>query len=108
MRHIGYRLASSIGCLFLALAIPAAAAEFGTVSVKLPPPAGLPGKPPIAAQQVCTICHSGDYITMQPPLTRQQWNAQVIKMAKDYGCPVSEQNIPTIVKWLVEVNGKRE
>ncbi|MDN5850642.1 MAG: hypothetical protein L0H63_13560 [Nitrococcus sp.] len=108
MHHIGYHLVCGIGCLFLALVVPAAAAEFGIVAVNLPPPVGLPGKPPIAAQQACTICHSGDYITTQPPLTRQQWNTQVVKMANDYGCPLSEQSIPVIVNWLVEINGKRE
>lgn len=105
--HFEYRLASSIGCLLLALAMPAAATEFGIVAVNLPPAAGLPGKPPMAAQ-ACGICHSGDYITMQPPLTQSQWNAEVTKMTKTYGCPVPEQNIPVIVKWLVEVNGKSE
>ncbi|EAR20461.1 hypothetical protein [Nitrococcus mobilis] len=109
MQHIGnrlgYRLASSIGCVFLALPIPAFALAFGAVTVKLPPAAELPGQPPSVAQ-ACGICHSGDYITTQPPLTQQQWKSVATTMVNRYGCPISTQDIPIITKWLVKVNGK--
>ncbi len=106
-KHLQYRLASNIGCLFLALPIPAFALAFGIVAVKLPPAAELPAQPPNVAQ-ACGICHSGDYIATQPPLTQQQWKSVATAMIKHYGCPISAQNIPIIVKWLVETNGKNE
>jgi hypothetical protein len=53
------------------------------------------------------ICHSVDYIYMQPPLTKDQWHAEVMKMKKVFGAPVPDSDADTIVKYLMSQNGKQ-
>ncbi len=59
-----------------------------------------------AARENCTICHSAQYVYMQPPLTRAQWEAEVTKMRKAYGAPVPESATQTIADYLYSQNGK--
>ncbi|HMK55504.1 MAG TPA: hypothetical protein VK448_02575 [Dissulfurispiraceae bacterium] len=54
---------------------------------------------------LCNICHSVDYITMQPPGTRQQWAATVKKMIKVFGAPISEADAEVITNYLSEHYG---
>src|SRR6185295_502280 len=56
------------------------------------------GKEFVAGQ--CILCHSADYISTQPPLTRGQWQATVEKMRAKYGAPVPTNAVPTIVDYL--------
>src|SRR5512143_921721 len=41
---------------------------------------------------LCNICHSLDYITMQPPFPRGTWTAVVNKMIKVMGAPINEED----------------
>ncbi len=50
---------------------------------------------------LCNICHSTDYITMQPAFPRTTWTAEVNKMIKVMGAPVNEEDAKTIVNYLV-------
>jgi hypothetical protein len=48
----------------------------------------------------CIGCHSTAYIAMQPPLSRQTWEAEVAKMRSAYGAVVpdpAEQRIATFL-----------
>ena len=54
----------------------------------------------------CMLCHSTDYISTQPPLTRSQWQATVEKMRAKYGAPVQTNSVPTIVDYLTAGYGK--
>ena len=46
------------------------------------------------AQQKCAICHSADYIAYQPPgMSQTQWTAEMAKMQKVYGAPISDDEI---------------
>src|ERR671936_1891303 len=38
----------------------------------------------------CTLCHSTDYIVMQPPGDQKQWDGVVTKMIKVFGAPLSD------------------
>src|SRR5258708_5647647 len=38
----------------------------------------------------CVICHSMRYITMQPPFSRAAWTAEVDKMRKTFGAPLTD------------------
>lgn len=49
---------------------------------------------------LCNICHSVDYITMQPPFPRAQWTATVNKMVKVMGAPINEEDAKTIIDYL--------
>ena len=48
----------------------------------------------------CTICHSLDYITMQPLFPRAQWTATVNKMIKVMGAPIPDEDAKTIIDYL--------
>ena len=51
----------------------------------------------------CTGCHSADYISTQPrgPKFKSDfWRAEVTKMIKVYGAPISDADVPKIVEYL--------
>ncbi len=50
---------------------------------------------------LCNICHSVDYITMQPAFPRATWTAEVNKMIKVMGAPINEEDAKTITDYLV-------
>ncbi len=53
------------------------------------------------AQQKCPICHSVDYIELQPPaMTKAQWTAEVAKMQRIYGAPIDEREIALLGEYL--------
>lgn len=91
--------------LILAAAAPAAAAD-----ITLPPdhPYGAlkPGAGSEVTQRACVLCHSTDYIVMQPHGDLKQWEGVVTKMIKVYGAPVSEQDARTIADYLARQYGK--
>lgn len=58
-------------------------------------------------QSNCLLCHSVDYISTQPKLTRAQWTAGVEKMRAKFGAVISTNTVPQIVEYLT-VNYGRE
>jgi hypothetical protein len=48
----------------------------------------------------CRICHSLDYITTQQKFPKAKWQAEVTKMIKTYGAPISEGNAKIIVNYI--------
>ncbi len=48
----------------------------------------------------CNACHSPRYILMQPPLTHDQWAAEVTKMVKTFGMPIPESDQTIIINYL--------
>ncbi len=58
------------------------------------------------AQQKCGICHSADYISYQPPaMTQSQWTAEVAKMKKAFGAPLSDTDIKLVGAYLAVTYG---
>ncbi|WP_294354561.1 cytochrome C nitrite reductase [uncultured Sphingomonas sp.] len=55
--------------------------------------------------QHCTACHSPDFLTRQPPLTADKWQATVTKMREAYHAPISPADEPAIVAALVTLQG---
>ncbi|HVC11152.1 MAG TPA: cytochrome c [Burkholderiales bacterium] len=78
------------------------------VSVKLPAETAQfkPGPNAELARTYCTICHTPDYIYMQPPLTRAVWTIEVNKMRKVFGAPFDEAQAQKIVDYLMTQNGR--
>ena len=70
--------------------------ELPDVNITLKPGAGLD-----KTSTLCNICHSVDYITMQPTFPRAQWTATVNKMIKVMGAPIIDQDAKTIIDYLV-------
>jgi hypothetical protein len=56
----------------------------------------------------CTICHSNRYVTMQPHFSRKIWAAEVDKMRKTYGAPISDEQAAQSVDYLVSIRGKSD
>ena len=53
----------------------------------------------------CSLCHSTDYITMQPRFTKAQWTATVAKMIQTFGAPIGADDRDTIVQYLTSNYG---
>jgi sulfite dehydrogenase (cytochrome) subunit B len=56
----------------------------------------------------CLLCHSADYVSTQPPLSRSAWKATVEKMRVRYGAPIPTNNIDKIADYLSANYGARE
>ena len=99
---------SLVAVLALVLASPVRAEE-GTVAIELPAEhTSLAPGPNLAAAQICMVCHSVDYIYMQPPLTDDQWRSEVLKMKNTFGAPISDADVELIVVYLLSQNGEGE
>ncbi|MEP7242682.1 MAG: hypothetical protein ABI885_03255 [Gammaproteobacteria bacterium] len=84
--------------LYGACAVAGAPEEFPPDTSKLKT-SSLPGF--VIAQQKCGICHSADYIELQPPsMTTTQWTAEVVKMQHMYGAPIDEREIAALGEYL--------
>ena len=59
----------------------------------------------IKVETNCMICHSTDYIPMQPMLSKPQWTGIVDKMIKTYGAPVSPEDREKIINYLSAAYG---
>jgi mono/diheme cytochrome c family protein len=89
----------------------ASAAAAGPVPYKPPPETAklAPGPNLELAQSHCGICHSVDYISTQPRTfasPRTVWTAEVAKMRKAYGAPMTDEDAVKIVDYLVAAYGK--
>ncbi len=63
----------------------------------------------IIAQQKCSICHSADYINLQPPgMNLSQWTKEVTKMQHAYGAPLTNQDIQVISEYLATTYGNEK
>lgn len=85
--------------------VPAKQANGATYSVDAYPlhrPALAPGEGREEVETYCNTCHSTRYITMQPPLPAETWEAEVNKMIKTFGLTNPEGVAPKIIKYLQE------
>ncbi len=58
------------------------------------------------AQANCVMCHSHEYISTQPRLTRDQWKASVTKMQQKYGAPIPADAVEALLDYLAQAYGK--
>jgi len=96
--------------LALVLGMAADAATDSIHEIKLPSenaalrPSELPGYT-IAAHK-CGICHSLDYINLQPPhMSLAQWTAEMVKMQRAYGAPIDETEINLLGAYFTATYG---
>jgi mono/diheme cytochrome c family protein len=53
------------------------------------------------AQANCMTCHSADYVSLQPwKQGKDFWTAEVNKMVKVYGAPISSEDAEKIITYL--------
>ena len=63
-----------------------------------------PGRDKVEAN--CTACHSLDYILGNSPfMNRTVWDAEVTKMIKVFGAPISDADAKEIVDYLTKNYG---
>ena len=96
--------------LFLLAALLASAGVAGaadTAVITLPPEHGTlkPGPGMEVTQKACQMCHSVDYITMQPRGGDAQWRGVVTKMVKVFGAPIGNEDADVIVEYLSRAYG---
>ena len=63
-----------------------------------------PGKGQEVANAYCVICHSADYIYMQPEHSKEKWAAIIHKMKLVFGCPIPQGQIPALATYLFQQN----
>jgi cytochrome c5 len=56
------------------------------------------------ANTYCLMCHSGGMVMTQPPLTLSQWQAELRKMIKTYGCPLPQSDVDKLAQFMVQSN----
>jgi hypothetical protein len=87
---------------------PEKAVERGTVRL-ITLPAPKPNLPPGAGREtvmvLCGTCHTPEYITLQPQLSRETWTAVVTKMRTTYSGPIPEDKLDEVMNYLVAVRG---
>jgi mono/diheme cytochrome c family protein len=85
-----------------------ASRQWAIVSVELPAsdenfPPGLGAD--IATSQ-CLICHSAGMVLRQPPLTKEEWRAEIIKMRSAYGAPMPDDQVDRLSEYLKSINAQ--
>jgi cytochrome c5 len=53
----------------------------------------------------CGVCHSLDYITMQPKVSKAQWTATVNKMINVMAAPIPRPDAQVVIDYLAEFYG---
>jgi sulfite dehydrogenase len=94
-------------CLFVLLVSPVLApcAESLTIQLPLETRTFRPGPAFEIANAQCLICHSEDYVAIQPPLPRAFWKSNVQKMQQKYGAPIPEEQVEPLVDYLAKAYG---
>ena len=91
-------------CLLALLFAPFVAPGAESLTVQWPPETRTfrPGPAFEIANAQCLICHSEDYVAIQPPLPRTFWKSNVQKMQQKYGAPIPEEQVEPLVDYLTK------
>src|SRR5580765_670355 len=57
------------------------------------------------ANAQCLICHSVEYVTIQPPLPKTFWKGSIQKMQQKYGAPIPEDQVEPLADYLTRNYG---
>ena len=93
--------------IFIMAALIAMATQAMALDIQLPPEKGAFKQNAGAelANGQCLICHSVEYVTMQPPMPRAFWKSSVQKMQQKYGAPITDAQIDPLVDYLTRNYG---
>src|ERR1700686_2895286 len=82
--------------------------HFEALKVSLPARTALfpAGKGSEIANANCLICHSAGMALRQPPLTADEWRAEVSKMKTAFGAPIPSDQIDGLADYLGTVDGR--
>jgi mono/diheme cytochrome c family protein len=82
--------------------------HFDALKVNLPASTALfpAGKGSEIANANCLICHSAGMALRQPPLTTDEWRAEITKMKAAFGAPIPVDQIGDLAGYLGTVDGR--
>ena len=82
-----------------------AARNWAIVKVELPASdeSFPPGVGADIASSQCQNCHSAGMVLTQPPLKRDEWRAEIIKMRTSYGAPIPEDQVDALSEYLKNI-----
>src|SRR5438876_100505 len=85
---------------FLTVSAPA-------LDIQLPPETGAfkQDRDAEIANGQCLVCHSVEYVSIQPPMPRAFWKSSVQKMQQKYGAPIPEEQVEAVVDYLTKNYG---
>jgi cytochrome c5 len=66
-----------------------------------------PGNGAEIANSQCLICHSAGMILTQPPLKKDEWRAEIMKMRTAYGAPIPEDQADGLAQYLKQISGRQ-
>jgi mono/diheme cytochrome c family protein len=66
-----------------------------------------PGNGSVIANAHCLICHSAGMVLHQPPLTEDEWTAEINKMRNAFGAPIPADQVQALAQYLRSINGRR-
>jgi len=105
----GFGRNAAVYAALLAFIITVAAPAAQRTSIQLPPDNRhallKPGPGEEVTNRACSICHSTDYIVTQPHLDAQHWDAEVQKMIKVFGGPITPSDAKIISDYLARNYG---
>ena len=83
--------------------------HFESLKVSLPTSAAQfpAGKGSEIANANCLICHSAGMALRQPPLTVDEWRAEITKMKSAFGAPIPADQIGELADYLGTVDGRK-
>ena len=97
------------GFLVAFIAFAAGILMMGAAEMRFPLPAETsklkPGSGSDLVTAQCLLCHSADYVSTQPKLSRAVWKATVLKMQQRYGAPIQTNNVDALVEYLAKNYG---
>jgi cytochrome c5 len=65
-----------------------------------------PGVGADIANSQCLICHSAGMVLTQPPLKKDEWRSEIMKMRTAYGAPIPEDQVDGLAEYLKNINGR--
>ena len=66
-----------------------------------------PGNGSVVANAYCLICHSAGMVLRQPPLTQDEWTAEINKMRNSFGAPIPADQVQALAQYLHSINGRQ-
>jgi hypothetical protein len=66
-----------------------------------------PGVGADIASSQCLICHSAGMVLTQPPLKKDEWRAEIMKMRTAYGAPIPDDQVDGLSEYLRNINGRQ-
>jgi cytochrome c len=107
MSYKGYMGYMNYRKLLLAIGVSTGLARAMALEIQLPPETGAFKQDTGAeiANGQCLVCHSVEYVTMQPPMARAFWKSSVQKMQQKYGAPIPDAQVEPLVDYLTKNYG---